>query len=195
MTPHEFMPAIAAICTAIAAGVGTTAWLVHATPHGARVTLWDYAGACDREHVVERHGNVGDHDLPGGLREGLARPATSAGDGAVGINVFDRDRLHRIDLDGMRRRKLAPHLPAYPEQQYAAGEQQADDLQQLRRHQREHDAQAGRRGDADQDCLRALMGGQAGGGKADDDGIVAGQHQVDHQHLEESPQHDRIADV
>jgi len=46
MTPHEFMPAIAAICTAIAAGVGTTAWLVHATPHGARVTLWDYAGAC-----------------------------------------------------------------------------------------------------------------------------------------------------
>ena len=57
---------------------------------------------------------------------------------------------------------------------------------QLRRHQREHDAQAGRRGDADQDCLGALMGGQAGGGKADDDGIVAGQHQVDHDDLEES---------
>ena len=46
MTPHDLMPAIAAICTAVAAGVGTTAWLVHATPHGERVTLWDYAGAC-----------------------------------------------------------------------------------------------------------------------------------------------------
>ena len=26
---------------------------------------------CDRQHVVERHRNVGDHDLPGGLSEGF----------------------------------------------------------------------------------------------------------------------------
>ena len=30
-------------------------------------------GAGHRQHVVERHGDVGDHDLPGGLGEGLAR--------------------------------------------------------------------------------------------------------------------------
>lgn len=46
MTPHDLMPAIAAICTAMAAGAGATAWLVHASPGGERVTLWDCAGAC-----------------------------------------------------------------------------------------------------------------------------------------------------
>jgi hypothetical protein len=43
---HDLMPAIAAVSTAMAAGVGTTAWLAHAAPHGEHVTLWDYAGAC-----------------------------------------------------------------------------------------------------------------------------------------------------
>ena len=47
------------------------------------------------------------------------------------------------------------------------------------------DAQHQRREDADQDDLLALLGGQARGQRADDDRIVAGQHEVDHQHLEE----------
>ena len=33
--------------------------------------------------------------------------------------------------------------------------------------------------------LRALLGGQAGGERADDDRIVAGEDEVDHQHLGE----------
>ena len=38
--------------------------------------------------------------------------------------------------------------------------------------------------DADQDRLLALTLGQPGGGKPDDDRIVAGEHQVDHDDLE-----------
>ena len=62
-------------------------------------------------------------------------------------------------------RELAPHLPADPEQQHAAGEQQADERQQLRRDQREDDAQHGRGDDADQDRLARAALGQAGRGE------------------------------
>ena len=46
-----------------------------------------------REHVVERHGDVGDDDLPGGLRKGLSRRA--AGDVAVRVEVAAGERLLR----------------------------------------------------------------------------------------------------
>ena len=56
----------------------------------------------------------------------------------------------------MERAQLAPHLPAYPKQKDAAGEQQPNDLQQLNRDGREADTQ-GRGGQyADQDSLLAL---------------------------------------
>ena len=84
--------------------------------------------------------------------------------------------------------QLAPHLPAHPQQQDAAGEQQADDLQQLDRDAGEPDAHHGRRGDAPEDHLGALVLRQAGGGQADHDGVVAGQHQVDHDDLEQRSQ-------
>ena len=80
--------------------------------------------------------------------------------------------------------QLAPHLPAHPEQQDAAGQQQADDLQQLHRDAGEADAQDRGGEDADQNRLVALVLGQAGGCKPDDDRIVAGEHQVDHHDLE-----------
>ncbi len=48
--------------------------------------------------------------------------------------------------------------------------------------ERKDDAQHRGGEDADQDGLGALFGWKAGGGEADDDGIVAGQHQVDHDH-------------
>ena len=38
-------------------------------------------------------------------------------------------------------------------------------------------------------------GGQAGGQRADDDRIVAGEHEVDHQHLEEGGEGRRLGDV
>ena len=49
----------------------------------------------------------------------------------------------------------------------------------------EHDAQHGGGDDADQDRARALRLGQAGRRQPDDDRIVAGQHQVDHDHLQQ----------
>ena len=51
-----------------------------------------------------------------------------------------------------------------------------------------HDAQDGRGGDTDQDDLAALFLGQAGCGHADDDRVVARQHQIDHDDLAECDQ-------
>ena len=81
--------------------------------------------------------------------------------------------------------QFAPHLPAHPQQQYAAGQQQADNRQQLDRNRSEGQTQHRRHDDADQDGARPAFGRQAGGGKTDDDRIVAGQHQVDHDDLEQ----------
>ena len=80
---------------------------------------------------------------------------------------------------------LALHPPRDPQQQEAAGEDQADDLQQLRDHEGEGDPQHQRRKDADHDDLLALLGGKAGRERPDDDRIVAGQDDVDQQDLEE----------
>ena len=91
--------------------------------------------------------------------------------------------------------KVAPHPPRDPQQQQAADQDQPDDLQQLGDDQREDDAQHQRRDDADEDDLAPLLGGQARGQRADDDRIVAGQHQVDHQHLEEGRERRRLGDV
>ena len=52
----------------------------------------------------------------------------------------------------------------------------------------EHDAQHGRGDDSDEDRLVALLLRQPGRGEADHDRIVAGQDQVDHDHLEEGRQ-------
>ena len=84
--------------------------------------------------------------------------------------------------------QLAPHLPAHPQQQHAAGEQQADHLQELGRDAGEDDAQGCGGDDADDDGAAALLGRQAGGGKADDDGVVAGEHEVDQDDLEQRGQ-------
>ena len=84
--------------------------------------------------------------------------------------------------------QLAPQLPADPEQQQAAGQRQPDDLQQLGGDDGEQDAQARRGQDAQHEHPGALAFGQAGGDKADDDGVVAGQHQVDQDDLDERAQ-------
>ena len=84
--------------------------------------------------------------------------------------------------------QLAPHFPADPEQQQSAGEQQADDLKQLRGDAGEADAHQRGRADADQDGLGALLFRQAGGRQPDDDRIVAGKHEVDEDDFEECRQ-------
>lgn len=118
-----------------------------------------------------------DHDLPGGLREGLPRRGRAA------MRVFAGNAFKR--LLAMSMLQFLPHLPADPQKQQPAGEEQADDLQKLGGGGGKADAQDGGGDDAKQDRLGALILGQAGRGKADDDGVVAGQNQVDHDDLEQ----------
>src|SRR3546814_17202471 len=58
-------------------------------------------------------------------------------------------------------------------------------LHQLRHDEREGDAEHQRGDHADQDDLLALFGGKSRGERADDDRIVAREHKVDHQNLQE----------
>jgi hypothetical protein len=55
--------------------------------------------------------------------------------------------------------EFAPHLPADPQQQKTAGEQQPDDLQELGCRGRKADAQNGRCDYANDDCVSALLFG------------------------------------
>jgi hypothetical protein len=84
--------------------------------------------------------------------------------------------------------ELAPHFPAHPEEEDATGEQQPDQLQELNGDAGKGNAEGGRRANADDECLVALIGRQAGSGEAYNDGVVAGEHQVDENDLEEGAQ-------
>ena len=90
---------------------------------------------------------------------------------------------------------FAPEFPADPEQQQTAGEDQPDDAHQPRHDQREEDTQHQRGADADQDDLLALLGGETGGEGTDDDRVVAGQDEIDHQNRSERGQCLGIAEV
>ncbi len=90
----------------------------------------------------------------------------------------------RLGVALVRPAQFAPHLPADPQQQHTAGKQQPDDRQQLNGDAREQDAQHGCGDDPNQNRARAPFFGQAGRRQADDDRIVARQHQVDHDDLE-----------
>ena len=80
---------------------------------------------------------------------------------------------------------LPPQLPGHPEQQDSARQQEADYGQQIRDAEGEDDAQHRGHGDADGDHLEPLFLGQAGRRHADDQGVVAGQDQIDDDHRKE----------
>ena len=106
-------------------------------------------GARHRQHVVERHRQVGDDDLRDGGAEahGGTRPRVAAHDRAPASGM----RLALADL--------AVHLPAHPQQQDAAGERQADDGEQLHRDGGKDDAQDDGAGHAPEDHLARISGG------------------------------------
>ncbi len=79
--------------------------------------------------------------------------------------------------------QVTPHLPANPEQQDSTGEQEPNDCQQFHSHRRECQTHHRCGNNADEYCLAPLRLRQAGGRQADHHGIVAGEHQVDHDHL------------
>jgi hypothetical protein len=77
------------------------------------------------------------------------------------------------------------HFPTDPQQQHAAGQSQADNGEELGGDQREEDAKRDGGADAPEDDLAALLQGHGGGGHADDDRVVAGQHKVNGDDLPE----------
>lgn len=84
--------------------------------------------------------------------------------------------------------KLAPHFPADPEQQQAAGQEQADDRQQIDCDAGKENTQNGCGQNADDDRLTPLRGLEAGSGKTDNHGVVAGENKVDSDDLQQSRQ-------
>ena len=123
-----------------------------------------------------------------GGAEGLALQAQLFGRGAAAIlhghGALDFGFGLGLVVRGLLT-QFAPHLPAHPQKQEAARQKQADDGQKLNGDQRQADAQDDGDGQADQDGLAALFLGQGGGGQAHGHGVVAGQDEVDHQHLAE----------
>jgi len=81
--------------------------------------------------------------------------------------------------------QLAPHLPAHPQQQDPACEQQTDDFQKLDGESGKGDPQQSRAENPDQDGSPALFCSQARRCKTDDDRVVARQHEIDHRHLKQ----------
>ena len=89
--------------------------------------------------------------------------------------------------------QFAEHFPAHPEQQDAAREGDADNAQKLGRGNGEDDSQQGRRRDAEQDRASPLLGGKPCRRHADDNRVIAGQYDVDEQHLTECNEFSIIA--
>ncbi len=133
-------------------------------------------GAGHGQHVVERHRHVREGDLRHGGAEAHRRQRCSG---------------HAIAALGMTPVTLADlpvHLPAHPEQQDAAGERQSHDGEKLRGHRREQDAQPNGRGHAPKDHLLPDFGRHARGRQPHDHRIVARQHDVDDDHVEQGNQ-------
>src|SRR5262249_35868783 len=76
-------------------------------------------------------------------------------------------------------------LPAYPEEEKAPGEQQPNEPEELCGYPGKYDAQCRRGANADEDRLCALLVRQTSRSQANDDGVIAGQNQVDHDDLKE----------
>jgi hypothetical protein len=132
---------------------------------------------CDGQDVVERHGNVSHDDLRSRLDECFPGPSF----GIYSCNCSGSLLRFYGPCGGTV--QLSPHFPAYPQQQNPAREQEADNLQNLRRQPGEQNAQHRRGDDADQNRLASLRLRQARGSKANDNGVVASEHKVDQNDL------------
>jgi hypothetical protein len=109
------------------------------------------------QHVVDAHQRVGHHD-------GLHGTPESGGGGAV-LAFFAA--------------LVGDQLVGDPQQAQAAHQHQAGDLEQPHHHQRHHGAHGNGADRAPHDGFFLQVLGQAAGGQRDDDGVIAGQHQVD----------------
>ena len=113
-------------------------------------------GGGDGQHVVEAHDDVGD-----GHSAHRAPEVVAAFDGGLVGLVLDQQ------LDGD------------PQQQEATDQSQPGQLEHVGEDDGEEDAQADGRAGAKDDAPEALLGRQPSAGQRDDDGIVAGEQDVD----------------
>jgi hypothetical protein len=90
---------------------------------------------------------------------------------------------------------VTPHPPGDPQKQQSSDQDQPDHLQQLGDDQGEENTEHQSCDYADDDHHPSLMRREAGSERSDHDRIVAGQHQVDHQHLEESGERRGFGDI
>jgi len=75
----------------------------------------------DGQHVIQRHGDIGDEDLDQGADQGLG------GSGRRQRMAFQHRLAHRL-LGPSLGAQIAPHAPGHPQQEEAAGQQQAHQL-------------------------------------------------------------------
>ena len=74
--------------------------------------------------------------------------------------------------------EVSPQLPAYPQQQQAANQEQAEDLQQLNRDQCKDNSQKYRSPDTVQDDFSSIFWRESSRYHADHDGVVSRQNKV-----------------
>src|SRR5579872_392978 len=111
------------------------------------------------QHVVQAHRQVGQDDLEHGLAERLARRLS----GGVAPGTA----------------QLSEHAPAHPKQQQAAGQEQADHLEQLQCDGAERDTDCSGAGDSKHDRGAPASGGQPRDGHSHHHGVIAGEGHVD----------------
>jgi hypothetical protein len=114
--------------------------------------------AADRQHVVDAHHRVRDDDR-------LDRAA---------------DRRARGDLVAPRAADVVGEAPADPREREAADEQEAGDLQEPHDDAGQEHAHGDRAERAPQDHAPLVLARHVARGEADDHGVVACEHEVDH---------------
>ncbi len=132
----------------------------------------------DRQHVVQGHRNVRQHDLCdrfscalGLWRDCCGRTSDRPGD-ASELDTYAASRL-----------EFAPQLPAHPQQQQASSEHQSDNVNQLCRYEGEQNADESGCRNAQHQQTKAVPCCETSNRERDHDAIVARQYEVDDYYL------------
>ena len=138
--------------------------------------------AGDRQHIVERHGDVGERQCE--RRRGAPPLCSSQGAGPLGGAPSVRQQLGGL-MCLVFLADVAPQPPRHPQKQDAARDHQRDIFEQLHREDRQDDAQHDGGRQPQENHLAPVHRMHMGGRHADHDGVVARQHQVDQDHLKQ----------
>ena len=136
--------------------------------------------ARNRQHVVERHGHVGDDDLPARpARRSCGRPRDGADSGLAGLRGPPSPTSSAVEVRSSRhifQQTQSSRMPPASRRPTICRSWMVMPAKTMR--------STVAAIDANQDGLVALFLGEAGSGEADHDGVVASQHEIDHDDLE-----------